>query len=394
MKSYRTQFHRYMRGIATSCFFSILLTMLSGTLSANSYNNYSETFNWSLFVVNPLGGGGHVKVDIVNDVLTVHFSAGFSSQSLKTGNIVQLNTSPTLPDMTLGTLNVGNYTVSIQGGWLRVTGYGGASGFATLFTENLPSTVPDLSQWLTSPNGGEVFVKGETFPVTVNTSLYNPGFMHIQYYQNGTAVTGFNTGGTSGRVVGTSLREPGEYKIRVSAGSSYDESDATFTIIDPDSWVTFPTSGETYVRGDDIQIDIDGSVYNPGSGNVGISFLGANGAFGFAGPFYGDVDTRVINSSSFSYTNDDIVILFFDKNNPDINIMSAPITIQAQSADLTYPNGGEWLIPGQSYTINWTINTTNFISYDLELYKNGVFDQTIVSNRTSGTSYNWTCPSF
>lgn len=86
------------------------------------YQDFSVNFNYDVFVLNPDGGGGSVTVSIVNNVLNISFSAGFTESPLKLGKIVELITSPKLPDMILGTLADGSYQVYIDNGYLSIRG--------------------------------------------------------------------------------------------------------------------------------------------------------------------------------------------------------------------------------------------------------------------------------
>lgn len=117
-----------------------LILLLSISLSAQSrkYANYSASWPYQDFLVSASGGGGSpVSVKIVDDVLTLTFSAGgFSSTQMHLGQIKQLSTNPQLGNRVLGTL-VGGYTVEIQNGWLTITHppyTESISGFSKTFT--------------------------------------------------------------------------------------------------------------------------------------------------------------------------------------------------------------------------------------------------------------------
>ncbi|HAF28301.1 MAG TPA: hypothetical protein DCG75_04555 [Bacteroidales bacterium] len=86
------------------------------------YQDFSVNFNYDVFVFNPEGGGGSVTISIVNNVLNISFSSGFAESPLKIGKIVELTTSPKLPDMILGSLADGRYQAYIDDGYLAIRG--------------------------------------------------------------------------------------------------------------------------------------------------------------------------------------------------------------------------------------------------------------------------------
>jgi YD repeat-containing protein len=148
--------------------------------TAINYSNYSVAFGWQDFVTSNFGGGGGVYITIQNNLLTVTFSAGFSSTTLKQGSVKLLLTYPiALPDITLGLIAMGNYRASIKSGSLfiesitaspiSVTGFGTTNyGANTTFTVNLSQTPKsDLSYFnpssLVNNNGSFVFLKDEGY---------------------------------------------------------------------------------------------------------------------------------------------------------------------------------------------------------------------------------------
>ncbi|KRD05420.1 hypothetical protein ASE21_20910 [Flavobacterium sp. Root901] len=118
--------------------------------SASGYDDFSKTFNQSIFS-GTTSGGGSVYVTITNNVLKVVFSGGYNTSFLS--NTPQdLPTTPcTLPDMNLGLISNGDYNASIVNGKLKLTSVTGAPSteFSSTFTVNLPtncinsSTEPD-----------------------------------------------------------------------------------------------------------------------------------------------------------------------------------------------------------------------------------------------------------
>ncbi|MFA5033140.1 MAG: Ser-Thr-rich GPI-anchored membrane family protein [bacterium] len=71
----------------------------------------------------------------------------------------------------------------------------------------------------------------------------------------------------------------------------------------------------------------------------------------------------------------------------------APIDANYQPSSavvVTTPNGGEKLIKDNVYTIRWSCGATDNLNIDL--YKGGVFNSTIVSGTANTGSYDWTVP--
>lgn len=117
------------------------LDKLTGTpTSSTGYNDFSKYFDHNIF--SRTSGGGSVQVTISNNKLKMVFSAGFNPVMLNT-ELQDLQTSPCLlPNMTLGTISNGNYSVSIVSGKLKLTNLTGATsnGFNSTFIIDLPTT--------------------------------------------------------------------------------------------------------------------------------------------------------------------------------------------------------------------------------------------------------------
>jgi RHS repeat-associated protein len=79
--------------------------------TVNQYNDFSQSWSYTQFTDNFVGGGGgNMSINITGDILTVSFNAGFSENKLKSGYVFSFTTSPGLPDMELGFLNLKNGT--------------------------------------------------------------------------------------------------------------------------------------------------------------------------------------------------------------------------------------------------------------------------------------------
>lgn len=107
----------------------ILLLFCPHVKGQNIYETYNQNWSYTLFVTN-IGGGGGVSANITNDVLTVSFGANFATGQMKRECIVPLNTTPALPNILLGQINVSlmgspipnAYQARINNGFLCIEG--------------------------------------------------------------------------------------------------------------------------------------------------------------------------------------------------------------------------------------------------------------------------------
>ena len=114
-------------------------------LSTNTYSGFNQAIKASEFIPtdskgNPIAigtDGVNVTLDAVNNTLTVDFDMTFTPAiDLIEGPIALLDEY--VPDMIIGTVANGNYTVSIHGGFLYLSGTGLVSSISDNFTLNLP----------------------------------------------------------------------------------------------------------------------------------------------------------------------------------------------------------------------------------------------------------------
>ncbi|WP_461630249.1 DUF6443 domain-containing protein [Labilibaculum euxinus] len=145
MKSYKLKLDMKKYIIGLFVFFMMTLNIQAAT----TYQDYSLYLNWSEIVQTPLGGGGGVNINIANDVLTVRFSAGFSSSRLKGGNIAYINSTPRLPDLDLGIIGDHGYVALIRSGYLVIAGPPLAISTVSLnYTKVFSTTPPPTSNLL------------------------------------------------------------------------------------------------------------------------------------------------------------------------------------------------------------------------------------------------------
>lgn len=104
---------------------------------ASTYPNYTQDIYYTEFVASSVGGGGGVNIKIQDNVLTVTFSAGFSSTQLKTGYIKTIYSNPIINDMELGLISMGHYKASIKNGSIFIEAMdatpANVTGFSAIF---------------------------------------------------------------------------------------------------------------------------------------------------------------------------------------------------------------------------------------------------------------------
>ncbi|VXD14833.1 DUF6443 domain-containing protein [Marinoscillum sp. 108] len=148
--------------------------LLSPTPPATTYTNFSATWNYTSFVQNSGSGGGAVDVAITNNILTMDFSAGFSSNTLKSGNTVHLNTKR-IPDMTLGTICDGKYTVKVTNNYIVIdhTPGGSVTGFDASFSVD----IAELSrQYVYNEDLAVNSYDGRSYEIVKGSVTLLPGF--------------------------------------------------------------------------------------------------------------------------------------------------------------------------------------------------------------------------
>ncbi len=115
-------------------------------LVSERYKTFTDNIKYTSFVPldkygNPITGGSgnaNVIIDATANTITVDFNMSFNSSiDLKNGAIFLLSKS--MPDMILGTIDNGNYTVSIQDNFLYIVGSGSVSGVVENITASLPA---------------------------------------------------------------------------------------------------------------------------------------------------------------------------------------------------------------------------------------------------------------
>ncbi|WP_052466932.1 DUF6443 domain-containing protein [Psychroserpens damuponensis] len=117
-------------------------------LSSQGYKGFSSINKSSALIpTNKHGepittGNGTININVNGsaNTFTVDFDVSFdSSIDLAKGAVVQLNQN--IPNMILGTILNGNYTVSVQNGYLYIAGSGATTSINETIVANLPNTI-------------------------------------------------------------------------------------------------------------------------------------------------------------------------------------------------------------------------------------------------------------
>jgi len=121
---------------------------------------YSQDINISGLLLNYTSGGGGFTIIIENNTIKVAFSAGFNATKIDTSKSFTINASRPVPDMTVGTLIGGLYTVYIQNNQLK-------------FIDNYPNygNITSLNQTITAPLDTSQFGTLPVYTTVVDQSI-------------------------------------------------------------------------------------------------------------------------------------------------------------------------------------------------------------------------------
>ncbi len=215
---------------------------------------------------------------------------------------------------------------------------------------------------VTSPNGGETWMQGQTYAITWNQAGVTGG-VDVQLSQNGADVLWLGTAAAAdGQLAWTipvSVTPGSAYRIHVVSADNNaieDLSDNTFSIVPGASplAVTSPNGGETWTQGQTYAITWNAAgvtgevaVYLNENG-VDTNWLG--GVLASAGQLSWTVPASVTPGGAYR-----IHVTSADNNTIE-DLSDGTFTIAATTATLTVtsPNGGETWAQGQSHPITWS----------------------------------------
>ncbi|MCP4221247.1 MAG: hypothetical protein GY765_41860, partial [bacterium] len=245
-------------------------------------------------------------------------------------------------------------------------------------------TKPGLT--LTSPNGGEDWETGTTKTISW-TSIGTIANVKIELFRNG-AWELLNASVTNTDSYSWAVSEPASTncKVRISdaaKATTFDESDAVFTITKPGITVTTPNGGEDWETGNNQTINwtSTGTITNVkielfrNSVWEVLSASEANsGSYGFMLEGEASTSCKVRISDVAKPATTDESDAVFSTTKPGITILS--------------PNGNEDWEVGTGKTITWN-SVGTIANVKIELFRNGVWEE-LKSSEANDGSMDWT----
>jgi 5-hydroxyisourate hydrolase-like protein (transthyretin family) len=253
---------------------------------------------------------------------------------------------------------------------------------------------------VTSPNGGESWQRGISKTITWSSSGSPGANVKIDLYKAGvfkqTIVSSTPNDGSQSWYVPTTQTLGTDYKIKVTStsNSAYaDMSNNNFIIGSGTSiTVTSPNGGENWQRGTTKTITWS-KLGSPGA-NVKIDLYKA-------GVFKQTIVASTPNDGSQTWTIPAIQTLGTDYKIKVTSTSNGAYTDMSNnnfmigsptSITVTSPNGGENWQRGTTKTITWSKLGNPGANVKIDLYKAGVFKQTIVASTPNDGSQTWTIP--
>lgn len=293
--------------------------------------------------------------------------------------------------------NTGSYSwtipFSIPAGASYRIGLSAMSGTVSDFS-NAYFTIATPTITITSPNGGEIWDRGSSHTITW-TSVGVTGNVLIQLYQNGVAsgTTAWSVS-NSGNFTWSNISDPGSTlsKIGISAyaGQVYDFSNNNFTIQPPVPTVSVPNGGESWTVGSTQRTTwANSGGYT--SFNLELSRNGGSSWETIESGLPGTYTYRDWTVAGSASTNCRMRVtgLYQGSSRNDMSNSAFSIVALTPTLTVTYPNGGETLHRGHTYTITWSsANVTGDVAIDI--YSGATNLQRY--NVANTGSYSWTIP--
>lgn len=258
-------------------------------------------------------------------------------------------------------------------------------------------TIQSAYPVVTSPNGGEQLYTGTQRTIYWNT-VGAISTILIEYSSdnglNWTPVSPANVGNTKSYKWTVPYAVSDQCLIRVSDAanpSSFDISNAPFSILASKPTLLMPSGGENLLTGSnyDIRWATTGVIQN-----IAIEYSTNNGD-----SWHPVSPANTGNSGLYEWSvphqvSDQCLVRISDADHPEVNdISESAFQIVSSLPALLSPNGGERLLSGSSVPIQW--NTTGVISDILIEYSldNGTSWIAVTPPNTGNTgSYGWTVP--
>jgi len=251
---------------------------------------------------------------------------------------------------------------------------------------------------VTSPNGGESWVRGYPYAITWTSSGGVGATVDIALYKGGVFDSAIASGvSNTGRYDWTipASQAPGsDYRVRVSdasAPSVFDQSDGDFSIIEeaPTLTVLAPNGGETWLIGSLQEIRW---ARGTAGATVRIDLIKGGSVvevIDSAAPNTGSYSWRV--STGLTPASDYRMRITSNSNPGEFDLSDGFFTI-AGPANLTVvsPNGGENWEAGTTHEISWLPDDS--VNVRIQLYKGGSIQSVIAGTTPNDGSFSWTIP--
>ena len=275
-------------------------------------------------------------------------------------------------------------------------------GYSPMFEVMDP---PSLS--LATPNGGEVWGRGTAGYIQWSSTGYPGQDVRMVLKRGGsqsTLVSSTPNDGSYTWQIPASQAESADYKVRIISlqnSAIYDESDGTFSILEPGLTVTVPWANRMWERGRTYDIEWTW-VGNPGP-SVKIELLRQTTS---SLVLDHTIVASTANDGSYSWAipasqepGDNYMIRITSNFDPSYTDTCDPFRIIVEpSVHLLSPNGGEWWERGTTYPITWTTELPVGRPMKLQLYRGPgglvppFLDHTIVASTEDDGHYEWFIP--
>ncbi|MCH9028436.1 MAG: T9SS type A sorting domain-containing protein, partial [Bacteroidetes bacterium] len=276
----------------------------------------------------------------------------------------------------------------------------GVTSSGLMFEGNTDSSTVDnvivelVSITITTPNGGEIVEIGSSLDITWNDNIPDNNLVKIELYKGGSLNTVLfeaeDADGSKRWTIDPAITPGTDYRIKVISvddNNVFDISDADFTISRSNITVTSPNGGESWQAGssqsinwtDDFSENVLIELYKGGSFHSTIvATTASDGSKIWNIPF--TLESGTDYSVKIAKVGDPNVFDFSDNN----------FTIVGNQVTVTSPNGGEDWQVGSSQIITWTDNLTGNV--ELQLFKGGVFNSSIITSTASDGVFTWNIP--
>jgi len=289
-------------------------------------------------------------------------------------------------------------------------GHDEAAGGVAIDDVSIVSGIPPTTGiTVTSPNGGETWIRGNTYAITWTWTGSPGAYVKIELLRGqtvvGTITSSTSNDGSYSWTIPTTQTAAVDYFVRITSTSNPtigDSSNYRFGITGPGGTtnlmkVTSPNGGEVWAPGTTHLITWDSDPIYAG-GNVKIDLLKA-------GVVVGTMTANTPNDGYFSWTisagragTDFKVRITTLSSAPASDTSDGTFTIgtgggTTPTITVTSPNGGEVWAPGSTHAIMWNPGTGTGANVKIDLLKGGAVVGTAVASTPNDGSYSWTISS-